>query len=123
MGLARRLAVYVVTTHTTVPLLRGRDVAAAALAGGATAIQLRAPELTDQELLPVAIDLAQRCRAGGVMFIVNDRLDVAVAAGADGVHLGQGRPRRSPGAVTVGTGPRDQCPRGRGSASGACGRC
>ena len=90
-GLARRLMVYVVTTRTTVPLPRGhRDVAAAALAGGATAVQLRAPELTDRELLPVAVDLVQWCRASDALFIVNDRWEVAVAAGADGVHLGQG---------------------------------
>lgn len=90
-GLAQRLAFYVVTTGTAVPVRRGhRDVTDAALAGGATAVQLRAPELTDEQLLPVAVDLAQRCRASDALFIVNDRLDVAVAAGADGVHLGQG---------------------------------
>ncbi len=88
--LALRLAVYVVTTATTVPVPRtDLDVAVAALAGGATAVQLRAPQLPDDELLPVAIELAERCRAAGALFVVNDRLNVAVAAGADGVHLGQ----------------------------------
>jgi len=88
--LALRLAVYVVTAHTAVPVPRGHaEVAAAALAGGATAVQLRAPELTDDDLLPVAVDLARRCRATGALFIINDRVDIAVAAAADGVHLGQ----------------------------------
>ncbi len=90
--LARRLAVYVVTTATRAPVPRTvLDVAAAALAGDATAVQLRAPQLPDDELLlAVAIELAERCRAAGALFVVNDRLNVAVAAGADGVHLGQG---------------------------------
>lgn len=89
-ALVQRLAVYVVTSPTVVPVpWDHRDVAAAALAGGATALQLRAPELTDEELLPLAVDLAALCRRSGVLFIVNDRVDVAVAARADGVHLGQ----------------------------------
>jgi len=67
-----------------------REVAAAAIAGGADAVQLRAPELPDRDLLPLAADLASACRAAGTLFIVNDRLEVAVAAAADGVHLGQG---------------------------------
>jgi len=66
-----------------------RDVAAAAIAGGATAVQLRAPELSDDELLEVAIELADRCREAGVLFVVNDRPDVAVASRAAGAHLGQ----------------------------------
>ena len=90
-GLAQRLAVYVVTSRTTEPVPRDhRDLAAAALAGGASALQLRAPELTDDQLLPLAVDLARLCHSSGALFIVNDRLDVAVAARADGVHLGQG---------------------------------
>jgi thiamine-phosphate pyrophosphorylase len=85
----RALRVYVLTSAS----FAGRShrvVAAAAIAGGATAIQLRAPELPDDELRPVAIDLAERCREADVLFIVNDRPDVAVASGADGVHVGQG---------------------------------
>ena len=67
-----------------------REVAAAAIVGGADAVQLRAPELPDRDLLPLAADLASAFRAAGTLFIVNDRLEVAVAAAADGVHLGQG---------------------------------
>jgi len=66
-----------------------REVAAAAILGGADAVQLRAPRLPDRDLLPLAADLALACHAAGVLLIVNDRLEVAVAVGADGVHLGQ----------------------------------
>jgi len=85
-----RLAVYVVTWSTPAPTTRTHlDIVGAAVAGGATAVQLRAPELTDDELLPVAVEVAAQCRGAGVLFIVNDRVDVAVAARAHGVHLGQ----------------------------------
>jgi thiamine-phosphate pyrophosphorylase len=86
---AARLRVYVVTSS----VFRGRshrDVALAAVEGGATAVQLRAPELCDHELLPLAAELAVVCRDAGVWFLVNDRLGVAVASGADGAHVGQG---------------------------------
>lgn len=89
--LATRLAVYVVTSSTPAPPARTHlDVVRAAVAGGASAVQLRAPEVTDDELLPVAVEAAARCRHAGVLFVVNDRVGVAVAARADGVHLGQG---------------------------------
>lgn len=83
------LAVYVVTSNGLAPGRGHRDVAVAAIEGGATAIQLRAPELSDEQLRPLASDLAERCREAGVLFVVNDRLDVAAQAGT-GVHVGQG---------------------------------
>jgi thiamine-phosphate pyrophosphorylase len=84
----RSLGIYVVTSAD----LAGRDhddVASAALEGGATALQLRAPELGDHALLGLAADLATRCRDTGLLFVVNDRVDVAVASGAAGAHIGQ----------------------------------
>jgi thiamine-phosphate pyrophosphorylase len=60
-----------------------------ALAGGADCIQLREKGLDDSELLSRALRLGELCRRRGVLFIVNDRPDIAVLAGADGVHLGQ----------------------------------
>ena len=85
----RSLRVVVVTSAD--PGGRGHlDVAKAALEGGATALQLRAPELDDEALLPLASGLAARCRDAGVLFVVNDRVEVALASGADGVHVGQG---------------------------------
>ncbi|MEO8476827.1 MAG: thiamine phosphate synthase [Actinomycetota bacterium] len=86
----KALRVYVVTTGTLVRGRSHRAIAAAAIEGGATAIQLRAPELDDAELLALATDLASTCLGAGVLFVVNDRIDVAVAARAAGAHLGQG---------------------------------
>jgi len=85
----RALGVYVVTSSGLVPGRGHRDVAVAAIAGGATAVQLRAKELGDEELAPLAEELAARCRAAGVLFVVNDRVDVAVHSGAGAVHVGQ----------------------------------
>jgi thiamine-phosphate pyrophosphorylase len=88
----RSLAVYVVTSADLVPGRGHLDVARAAIEGGATAVQLRAPELEDRprKLLGVAREIADLCRRHGVLFIVNDIIDVALESGADGVHLGQG---------------------------------
>ncbi len=85
----RALRLMVVTSGTLGPAHGHRGIVTAALDGGATAIQLRAPELGDRGLLRLATDLAPLCRSRGVLFIVNDRLDVAIESGADGVHLGQ----------------------------------
>jgi thiamine-phosphate pyrophosphorylase len=65
------------------------DIARAALAAGAKTIQLRDKDLCVRELLKAAHELRQLCSEADAMFIVNDRLDVALAAQADGVHLGQ----------------------------------
>jgi len=59
------------------------------LAGGADCIQLRAKDIADDTLLAVAVEFVEICRAVHIVSIINDRVDVAVAAGADGVHLGQ----------------------------------
>lgn len=70
----------------------GRDVetvAEAVLAAGGRWIQLRDKESPTRELAARARRLAERVRAAGGVLIVNDRLDVALAVGADGVHLGQ----------------------------------
>jgi thiamine-phosphate pyrophosphorylase len=61
----------------------------AILRGGGRVIQLREKSMPLAELLPVAERLAGRCRAAGALFIVNDRADLALAAGADGLHVGQ----------------------------------
>jgi thiamine-phosphate pyrophosphorylase len=81
--------VYVLTSSGLVPGRSHRDVAEAALAGGATAVQLRAPELTDARLEALAGELAERCREAGALFVVNDRVAVAGSVGA-GAHVGQG---------------------------------
>jgi thiamine-phosphate pyrophosphorylase len=85
-----RLGVYVITSADLFPGRGHRDVALAAIEGGADAIQLRAPELSDDELLRVASGLAAACRAARVLFVVNNRVDVAAESGAVGAHVGQG---------------------------------
>jgi len=64
-------------------------VARAALEGGATLVQLRAPEWHKRAWLALALDLVPLTRAHGVPLVINDHVDVALAAGADGVHVGQ----------------------------------
>ena len=59
------------------------------LAGGGRLVQLREKTMPAVELLPVARRLARRCREAGALFIVNDRADIAVAADAGGLHVGQ----------------------------------
>ncbi|HEY7676646.1 MAG TPA: thiamine phosphate synthase [Candidatus Methylomirabilis sp.] len=71
------------------PGLTHAAAGAAALAGGAPCVQLRAKALAAGVLLREARALRAAARASGALFIVNDRLDVALAADADGVHLGQ----------------------------------
>jgi len=58
-------------------------------AGGADCIQLRAKDIADDRLFAVAIEFVEICREMGALSIINDRADIAAAAGADGVHLGQ----------------------------------
>ena len=65
------------------------DVLDAAVAGGCRMVQLREKEWPSGRLLPLAERLRARCAAAGITFIVNDRVDLALALGADGVHVGQ----------------------------------
>jgi thiamine-phosphate diphosphorylase len=86
------LGVYVVTAAGLVPGRGHAEVAIGAIEGGANAVQLRAPEHGDDELLPLARELAEGCRERGVLFVVDNRVELALACGAAGVHLGQGDP-------------------------------
>jgi thiamine-phosphate pyrophosphorylase len=72
--------------------LTGRDeleIAGQVINGGATAIQLRDKESGKGELLLLAQNLKELCGQAGVLFIVNDYLDLALAVAADGIHVGQ----------------------------------
>lgn len=60
-----------------------------ALKGGATCIQLREKELDELSFLEEAEELCALCRAYHVPFIVNDNVKIALACGADGIHVGQ----------------------------------
>ena len=65
------------------------ETAKAVIEAGADCIQLREKDLSDRELVDRTRQLVELARPQGCSIIVNDRLDVAVAADADGVHLGQ----------------------------------
>ncbi len=60
-----------------------------AVAGGVTTVQLRDHRATTRELYDAAVELRELLVGSAVTFVVDDRLDVALAAGAGGVHLGQ----------------------------------
>lgn len=84
-----RWRLYVITDERSG---RGRShlqIAEAAIRGGADVVQLRDKEAPGGRLYEVALRLRKLTRESGVPFIVNDRLDVALAAGADGVHVGR----------------------------------
>jgi thiamine-phosphate pyrophosphorylase len=59
------------------------------IAGGADCLQLRAKDLDDDKLLAIAGEFVKICKDAGVLSIINNRVDIAAASGADGVHLGQ----------------------------------
>ncbi len=84
-----RARLYLVTgaTPDAGPL---QDVVEAALRGGVDLVQLRMKEpASDADLLGAAAVVRRACRAAGALFVLNDRPDLARAADADGVHVGQ----------------------------------
>jgi thiamine-phosphate pyrophosphorylase len=87
--LARRLSLIVITDPACGDGRTIVDVVRAALRGGAPCIQLRGKDQPAREQAALARALLDETRAAGALLFVNDRLDVALASGADGVHLGQ----------------------------------
>jgi thiamine-phosphate pyrophosphorylase len=85
--LSSRLGVYLVADAGIASRPLTEEVADA-VDNGVTAVQLRAKTMTDGEQLAIAIRLATICHSAGALFFVNDRVDLALASGADGVHLG-----------------------------------
>lgn len=65
------------------------DLASKCFEGGATALQLREKNISDRDFYEEALALRDVCQSRGCLFIINDRLDVALAVGADGLHVGQ----------------------------------
>ena len=90
--LADRLRLTVITDEALARPRSLSDVVREALAAGAPTIQLRLKDATARQLLEAAQALLPIVRSAGALFIVNDRLDVALAVGADGVHLGPDDP-------------------------------
>lgn len=86
---ARRVRGLYVLIDTAALVGRGHlEVARQALRGGARVIQLRDKTTPKADLLELARQLAELCAEHGALFIMNDYLDIAVAGGADGLHLG-----------------------------------
>ncbi len=80
---------YLVTDQS---MLLGRslaDVVAAAVQGGVTCVQLREKSLGDHDMLAQALLLKELLAPYAVPLVINDRIDIALACGADGLHLGQ----------------------------------
>lgn len=84
-----RYGLYVVTDAGLSNGLDHVEVARRALRGGADVIQLRDKEMPARDLYQAALDIRELTRSKDATFIVNDRLDIAMAVEADGVHLGQ----------------------------------
>ena len=84
------LELYVITDEAIAGGRSHAEIACHAIAGGADVIQLRDKECGDREICRIGKTIRAITRQTGTLFIINDRLDVALACGADGVHLGQG---------------------------------
>ena len=88
MNLHEALRLIVITDERLANPRSVEAVVEAALRGGARAVQLRDKEASARELLAKALRLRDMTRAFGALLFINDRFDVALASGADGVHLG-----------------------------------
>lgn len=87
--LKKALKLYAVTDNAWLGERTLAECVGAALAGGATFVQLRDKHASADELRAEAAELLGLCRAAGVPFVVNDDVECALAVGADGVHVGQ----------------------------------
>ena len=83
------MLLYAVTDRAWVGKQSLYEQVEAALQGGATCVQLREKELDEAAFLAEAKEVSALCRRYGVPFFVNDNVDIAIACGADGVHVGQ----------------------------------
>jgi len=80
--------IYIITDEVIVPGRTHVDIARAAVEGGASVIQLRDKNASDEYMIEAGKAIRQLTRDAGVLFIVNDRLEVALACDADGLHVG-----------------------------------
>lgn len=88
LSLRDRLSLIVVADPTGAPGRPFVDVVREALKGGTPAIQLRAKSMTARETTELSRVLLRETRGAGALLFINDRIDVALAAGADGAHIG-----------------------------------
>ncbi len=87
--LRQLLALYLVTDAALAAPRPLADVVAAAVAGGVTCVQLREKSADAREIVALARALMVLLAPTGVPLVINDRIDIALACGAHGVHLGQ----------------------------------
>jgi thiamine-phosphate pyrophosphorylase len=87
--LKQEYGLYVITDEGQSRGLTHAQIAGLALKGGADVIQLRDKTMGGRGLMRQAREIRNFTKEAGKLFIVNDRLDIALACGADGVHLGQ----------------------------------
>jgi thiamine-phosphate pyrophosphorylase len=83
------LRLYLVTDQSIAGARTLADVVAAAVQGGVTCVQLREKNLNTRDFLAQAVLLKQLLRTHGIPLVINDRIDIALTCGAEGVHLGQ----------------------------------
>lgn len=83
------LILYAVTDRTWLGNMTLYEQVEEALKGGATFIQLREKELDEESFLKEAFEIKELCRMYNVPFVINDNVDIAVKANADGIHIGQ----------------------------------
>lgn len=81
--------IYVITDTFLMPSRSHIDIAVAALYSGASVIQMRDKTASDKDLIRIGREIKRLASAAGALFIVNDRLEVALACDADGLHVGQ----------------------------------
>jgi len=79
---------YLITDRLQAGTRNLREVVEEALDGGVKAVQLREKDLSSRELYELAYDLKKLTSRYGARLLINDRLDIALAVDADGVHLG-----------------------------------
>lgn len=84
-----QLLLYGVTDRAWVGELSFLEQVEAALKGGITCLQLREKRLSEEEFIREAKEILELTKSYGVPLIINDNIQVALASGADGVHLGQ----------------------------------
>jgi len=85
-----RLLLYAVTDRTWLGQRSLAECVREAIESGTTMVQLREKHATFEQKLALARELLPICREAGVPLIIDDDVELALAAGADGVHLGQG---------------------------------
>lgn len=85
----QRAGLYLVTSSAVSGARSTSQVVAAALRAGTRLIQLREKDMPDGELFELACEVRRLTGEAEALLIINDRLDIALAVGADGVHLGQ----------------------------------